>query len=103
MRLSEFEIKSILEVMNLFYKDNESELYLYGSRVDDNKKGGDIDLLWVVSNSKVEALNLEKYKILSRIKNLIGDQKIDLSIISKPQLKSDIFYSGVIKTAKKVN
>ena len=42
MRLSEFEIKSIVESFNNHFKTGD--IYLFGSRTDDSQKGGDIDL-----------------------------------------------------------
>lgn len=52
------------------------EVYLFGSRVDDNKKGGDIDLYFVLK----EHSNLfeKKLKFLSRVKRELGEQKIDI-------------------------
>lgn len=73
MRLSQFQIESIRNSV----KNNISdfELRLFGSRVDDSKKGGDIDLL-LLTKEKIESA--KKRKILREIKNLIGEQKIDL-------------------------
>ena len=41
MRLTEIEKKSIIDTIAII--DSEAEIYLYGSRCDDNKGGGDID------------------------------------------------------------
>lgn len=55
---------------------HEGDIYLFGSRVDDSKKGGDIDLyLEVLDHSD---LFDKKIKFLSRIKRELGDQKIDI-------------------------
>ena len=51
------------------------EIFLFGSRVDDTKKGGDIDLYLVVENSN---LFRKKLKFLAKIKRVIGEQKIDV-------------------------
>ena len=48
MRLEKDEIASIRSVIKLL--DSKAKIFLYGSRVDDSKRGGDIDLL-VVSES----------------------------------------------------
>ncbi len=58
----------------------EAEVFLYGSRTDPKKKGGDIDLLVYIDN-KV-SLELES-KIYSSIINQIGEQKIDFYFTSK--------------------
>lgn len=78
MRLTEYEIKSIKEVFSKVFKIGS--IYLFGSRVDDNAKGGDIDLY--VSGVDCENRLNSKIEFLSLLKQKIGDQKIDL-IISK--------------------
>ena len=58
------------------------EIYLFGSRVDDTKKGGDIDLYLVLK----EHNNLfeKKIKFLSRVKRELGEQKIDVVFNQDP-------------------
>ena len=41
MRLSKDEVKFIKNTINSCLK---SEIYIFGSRLDDNKKGGDLDI-----------------------------------------------------------
>jgi len=74
MRLSNRYVEVIKKYFNLFFQNGE--IYLFGSRVDDAKKGGDIDLYLVVQ----EHSNLfeKKIKFLSRIKRELGEQKIDI-------------------------
>ena len=43
MRLTEAERNSIRTI--IFHLDPEAQIYLFGSRTDDKKRGGDIDLL----------------------------------------------------------
>ncbi len=74
MRLSEHYINTIKKYFYEFFK--EGDIYLFGSRVDDNKKGGDIDLYLVLKNHK--NLFEKKIKFLSRIKRELGEQKIDI-------------------------
>ena len=57
MRLSSKEINIIKNKAQLIFGD--SIVYLFGSRVDDTKKGGDIDLYLVSENKD----NLFKKKI----------------------------------------
>ena len=72
MRLSELEIKSIISVIEKL--DPEAEIYLYGSRIDDSKRGGDIDL--AIVSDRIN--NREKRKIRLTLHDLLGEQKIDI-------------------------
>ncbi|OQA80087.1 MAG: Nucleotidyltransferase domain protein [bacterium ADurb.Bin243] len=81
MRLSEFEVKSIKESIRVF--DSDALVYLFGSRTDDSKKGGDIDIL--VLSEKLTSK--EKRLIKLDLYDKIGEQKIDI-IISKNGVKS---------------
>lgn len=75
MRLNEYEIKSIKESVKQF--DNNARIYLFGSRVDDNKKGGDIDLL-IFSDKLTQK---DAIKIKNSLWDKIGEQKIDILIV----------------------
>ena len=74
MRLSN-KYKEVIKkyFFNVFEK---GEIYLFGSRVDDNKKGGDIDLYLILKEHN--NLFQKKIKFLSKIKRELGEQKIDI-------------------------
>jgi len=55
----------------------EVDIYLFGSRVDDNKKGGDIDIAIDCSLSKQE-FREKKSKVLANLIRVGFDIKIDL-------------------------
>ena len=56
--------------------DVDAAIYLFGSRVDDTAKGGDIDL-WVLSKK----INLmAKLDILAQLHQRLGARKIDIAI-----------------------
>lgn len=75
MRLENFEIEKIKSsALNIFGKD--VHVTLFGSRVDDLSKGGDIDL-YIQSSIKNNAIE-NKIKFLIDLKSEIGDQKIDV-------------------------
>mgnify|MGYP002631536743 CR=1 FL=1 len=78
MRLTNTEIFYIQEIFKEVFQ--KGEIYLFGSRVDDTLKGGDIDL-FVSSNNRDNYLE-KKLDFLTLLKQKIGDQKIDL-VISK--------------------
>ena len=79
MRLQPSEINTIKAITRqVFGKD--SKVILFGSRVNDKVKGGDIDLyLQTPENSKAAE---KKIEYLVALKSTLGDQKIDV-IISK--------------------
>ena len=88
MRLTNFEIDSIKDVTKLVFGE-DATVILFGSRLDNNKKGGDIDLL-IRCNERIsfaERYQL-KLKFLVEIKKLIGDQRIDLLIKTASKSKS---------------
>jgi len=74
MRLSQ----RYVEVIKLYFRQifENGDVYLFGSRVDDSKKGGDIDLYMVVSNHA--DLFQKKLKFLAKVKRALGEQKIDI-------------------------
>ena len=74
MRLSKRYIEVIKKYFKVFFENGE--IYLFGSRVDDSKKGGDIDLYLEVKDQS--NLFEKKLKFLSRVKKELGDQKIDV-------------------------
>ena len=74
VRLSQRYIDIIKSKFIEFFKNGE--IYLFGSRTDLSKKGGDIDLYLVVDNHT--DLFVKKLKFLARVKRAIGEQKIDI-------------------------
>ncbi len=74
MRLTPRYIEVIKKYFKQFFQDGE--IYLFGSRVNDSKKGGDIDLYFVLKDHS--NLFEKKIKFLSRVKRELGEQKIDI-------------------------
>jgi len=93
MRLSQDQINGIVKAIDHFVHLSRTQLYLFGSRTKDHLKGGDIDLLLL---TELESLILEKHHILAGIKKEIGDQKIDLKIITFNNAKNDIFVTMIM-------
>ena len=75
MRLQKSEVDSITSLANSFFGQG-SKVILFGSRVNDESKGGDIDLY--IQPMKKEDLAEKKIDYLVALKNKIGDQKIDI-------------------------
>ena len=74
MRLTEREISTIKS--NILSFDNEAKIYLFGSRVNDSEKRGDIDIL--VISDKIGFI--EKIKIKTGIFKEIEEQKLDIVV-----------------------
>ena len=85
MRLTPHEIQTIRQVAKEIYGETV-EVYLFGSRTDDTKRGGDIDLLIRTSSTKQGIL--ARIRMAAQLKWLLGDQKIDIVGITKNRLLS---------------
>ncbi len=96
MRLSEKERESLKQAAKEVWGDNAT-IYLFGSRTDDTKRGGDIDLYIELSyNESSRQLIHQKAAFLSKLDILIGEQKIDV-VINTPD-NEDL---PIIETARR--
>lgn len=95
MRLSQFEIEAIHSIAKKYF-GSDAQVFLFGSRVDDDKKGGDIDLF--ISTNEMYLLTLEtKIQFLAELKSQIGDQKIDVVFDSELTRSKIQFYNSIQK------
>ena len=76
MRITEHEKNAIVDAVKNV--DQNAKVWLFGSRTDDNKKGGDIDL--GILSTKVDVM--EEIEIRQKMYDKIGEQKIDF-VVSK--------------------
>lgn len=74
MRISEFEKRVFIETVKEI--DSEANIFLFGSRTDDNKRGGDIDLL--VHSQKIDLR--KEIEIQKEFFLRLEEQKIDLVV-----------------------
>jgi predicted nucleotidyltransferase len=74
MRLTEKEISVIRK--NILQADPDAQIYLFGSRLNDLAKGGDIDILVI---SKTIGF-LEKVRIRTKIFKELEEQKLDIVV-----------------------
>lgn len=81
MRLTSKE-RHIIKTIIADHFGPDTLVLLFGSRADNQKKGGDIDL-YIESDLSAEALVERKIECLTDLKRLLGDQKIDLVIKQK--------------------
>jgi len=92
MRLSSTEIKALKTALEGF----EGEAYLFGSRLDPDKRGGDIDIL-LKPNHKIDQFEL-KTKITRKFERAL-EQSLDVVVYND----KNIFCHEVMKHAKRFN
>ena len=79
MRLTTTEIETIKNA--IIEKDPEAVVYLFGSRTDEQARGGDIDILVFSRRLKLA----DKLSIKARIFETIEEQKLDVVIAPDTQ------------------
>ena len=62
-------------------------VFLFGSRVDDSKKGGDIDLF--IRTQIKRSCSRKRCVFLARLKRQVGEQKIDVVFDRSIPIKAD--------------
>jgi predicted nucleotidyltransferase len=81
MRLSDIQIQNINSAILQSF-ENVFRIVLFGSRVNDKAKGGDIDLLVITDQSDADAFR-SKIKALTKMVRTMGERKIDLITAQK--------------------
>ena len=59
---------------------SDARVWLFGSRVDDSKRGGDIDLLIEAPQLPAVESFLRKVRFLGKLEDGLGERKIDVVI-----------------------
>lgn len=92
MRLSESEIASITGLAKKHFGE-DVQVILFGSRVDDDQRGGDIDLF-------VRKLTGERLTVLAKVRFMtdlmfrIGEQKVDV-VLDRPERRNSLFFKTI--------
>jgi predicted nucleotidyltransferase len=94
MRLSEFEIESIKSLANQYFGKGV-QVFLFGSRTNDQLRGGDIDLFICKPDSSVQVRT--KINFITDLIFIIGEQKIDV-VLDNPEMKNSIFLKTIYQT-----
>ena len=89
MRIKSNHIIAIQKTF-LDYFGSDDHLWLFGSRADDAKFGGDIDLYIETQKTDAEWVMNTRQKFVSSLRKLIGDQKIDV-VIKRPDANLPIY------------
>jgi len=74
VRLTKDEVDAIKKAFIEAFEDGK--IYLFGSRVDDTKRGGDIDL-YLCPSEKFDDERIRRRNFLIKLDEYIGEQKID--------------------------
>ncbi len=74
MRLSPEEIEAIKRSFDACFQ--EGDIYIFGSRTDNSRKGGDIDI-YISVRDKTDLVR-KKINFLIELQRDIGEQKIDV-------------------------
>lgn len=77
MRLTDTEKQAIIDVI-LTHLSSHAKIWLFGSRVGDKAKGGDIDLF--IETPPLENAFQRKIQCRIALSDKIGEQKIDLLV-----------------------
>jgi len=79
MRISDHQRAVILTAVEETFGSG-AKVWLFGSRVDDSKRGGDIDLLIKTDLVDIEQLTRAEIALLATLNRQLGEQKIDILI-----------------------
>ena len=60
--------------------DEQANVWLFGSRVDDSKRGGDIDLLIHPGHFLANSNLPRKISFLGKLERVLGERKVDVII-----------------------
>ena len=82
MRLTEAQVKAIQDNFSVSFMEGD-KIWLFGSRVDDSKKGGDIDLYIETNYNDLFIVTRKEIEFIANLKKIIGDQKIDIVVRQK--------------------
>ena len=77
MRLSDHQA-SIIRTAVTRHFGSGARVILFGSRVDDRQRGGDIDLLIQTDQTDVAAMTRAEIALLVQLNQQLGEQKIDI-------------------------
>jgi len=97
MRLS----SRVIKILNHTIKESfgNVDIYLFGSRVDDSKKGGDIDLA-IDTNLSRMAFRKKKSHLLAMLMRIDFDYAIDIVDFNT---KDELLYNEIHKNNIKIN
>ncbi len=85
MRITLFEQEIIKRHVKKHFGIN-ADVYIFGSRADNNRKGGDIDL-YIITDMPSSEIIRKKIGLMIDLENVLGEQKIDIVINNRTKQK----------------
>ncbi|MBF0290322.1 MAG: nucleotidyltransferase domain-containing protein [SAR324 cluster bacterium] len=89
MRISNVQKEFLKQCMQKI--DTDARMFLFGSRIDEHQRGGDIDLL--LFSKKMKRTDL--WKIRQPFCEKFGEQKIDI-VLSSPDAERSAFVQHIL-------
>lgn len=95
MRITPNEVSKIKNILMEFQLLPSCKVFLFGSRLYDHKKGGDIDLILLCPESSYKSILDLKFRIKSVLEFALDEQRVDLTITTESILNTDPFLLSV--------
>lgn len=86
MRVTDFEREEIVRQGKRCF-GQKVRITLFGSRIDDSRRGGDIDLL-IEGGGEQEGAFDRKVRFLAAVKSKLGDQHIDVVLARRDDTRT---------------
>ncbi|MFH1222834.1 MAG: nucleotidyltransferase domain-containing protein [Pseudomonadota bacterium] len=98
MRLSQKQVDVIKQAAGKCIRYVGAKVFLFGSRADDSKKGGDIDLLFEIPGFSGDSLRM-KLDFMTEYSKHLDEEKIDITIYdpTNPKDENKIFVNTIGK------
>lgn len=100
MRLNSRDIQKILATVKNHLQNMNHQVFLFGSRLDDRKRGGDIDLLLCVDHDDFEPAHSKKALLKFELEDVLGDQRVDLTLTTPKKMSDDEFIKSIVSSAQ---
>lgn len=79
MRLTQEQVEAIRYSANEVFGSG-AKVWLFGSRTDDSRRGGDIDLLVRPAATHTSSSLISKVRFLNKLEARLGERKVDVVV-----------------------
>lgn len=97
MRLTDQELHIVTSSFTQYFGERD-QLWLFGSRVDNSKRGGDIDLYIETEETNSNAAYEKKMQFSVDLQLKLGLQKIDVALNILPLQRENVIYAVAKET-----